>query len=437
MKNTIHLWLFAMVAAAIFFVAGCERPIGGTGIDVLPENDIISLQYSDTTTIVMETRWLEESNTYRSARQLFGNYIDPYFGKITAATCTEFLARSGLNFGDSADLIFDSLVLSLNIDGAYGRVQTVQNLRIYELTQSFPDAITEMMSSDTLAYNNSRDLAQGYQLVYEDEKDLGVVKIRLDDALGKKILFASPDTLADRDLFNQLFKGIYIGTDPVTYLSREPGAIFSLFGISNDTRLRLYYREKDPDTTTYTAKNEPFLISGSTPRYHNLKRTDYEAGLLPDYLSQPDTSAFYEFIQGGLEMKVFLKFPHIDKIEESAISKAELVIYVDQEYLGSERRFQPPFQLETVFADENGEEELIDGEPVYISSPAPYNEESGTYNISLTNYVQQLVGGSRENYGLFIVANNRAFQINRAAIGGTDNPTLKPVLRLIYTNLPK
>lgn len=436
LKNTIQLWLSAIVAAAIFFVTGCDRPIDNTGIDVLPEGDLISLKYSDTTTIIMETRRSDVSNTYRSARQLFGNYIDPFFGKVSAATYTEFLARSGLNFGDSANLIFDSLVLSLNIDGYYGRIQSEQTLHVYELTESFPEA-TEIYSSDTLAYNRSVDLAKGYKLSYNDDDDLGVIKIRLDDALGKKLLFASSDTLSDRDLFNQFFKGLYIGTDPVNYMSREPGAIFSLFAISNTSLMTLYYQEKDPDSTIYTAKIEPFLITGSTPRFHSLKRTDESESILPEYLSQPDTSDFYEFVQGGLEMKIFLKFPYIDKIEESAISKAELVLHVDPKYLGSQRRYLPPFQLETIFADENGQEETIDGQPVYISSPALYNESTGTYTITLTNYVQQVVGGSRQNYGMFLVSNNRTFQINRGAIGGTDNPSLKPVLQLIYTNLPE
>ncbi|MEZ4829209.1 MAG: DUF4270 family protein [Bacteroidia bacterium] len=437
MKNTIQVWLLAIVAAAIFFVAGCEKPILDTGINVLPQGDLIGLAYSDTTTIIMETQRQDSFNTYRATRQLFGNFIDPHFGKVSAATYTEFLARSGLNFGDKADLIFDSLVLFLNIDGYYGRIQSEQTLHVYELTEALPDT-NVIYSSTHLAYDASRDLVKGYKLTFQDDDELGLMRLRLDDALGKKLLFASGDTLSDRDLFNELFKGLYIGTDPVSYLSREPGAIFSFFAISNDSRMLLYYQEKDPDTTTYTSKNEPFLITGSTPRYHSLKRTDENEGILPEYFSNPDTSTFYEFVEGGgLDMKVFVKFPYIDKIEESAISKADLVIHVDQQYLGSQRRYLPPFQLESIFADENGNELMISGQPVYVSAPALYNEATGTYTITLTNYVQQVVGGSRPNYGLFLVPNNRAFQVNRAAIGGVGNPDLKPQLQLIYANLPE
>lgn len=428
-------WLSATVAAAIFFMSACTKDPGSTGKGVLPQSDLIGLVYSDTNTIGMETRWVENTNTYRSGLQLFGNYVDPYFGTISAATYTEFLPKSGLDFGDASELIFDSLVLSLDIEDFYGRTQTVQNLHIYELTQSFPDT-EEMLSSDTLAYDASVDLAHNYQVNFGDNENLGVIRIRLDDELGKRILFASPDTLGDKDLFTQFFKGVYIGTDPVTFISREPGAIYSIFSTNSTTRLDIYYQKKDADTTTYSPLSEKFIIANSTPRYHSLKRTNFGETALYKYLPQPDTSELYEFVQGGLLMKVFVKFPYLDQIDEAAVSRAELVLSVEQDFLGSDRRFAPPLFIRTIYADENGEEEEVDGEPILISTPSQYDEEEGTYTISLTNYAQEIIGKSRENNGFFLVPSNRNFIINRAAIGGTSHPYLKPQFRIIYTNLP-
>ena len=121
------------------------------GKDVLPPGDVIGMQFTDTFSIELETQIVDSINTYLASEQLFGNYIDPHFGRITATTFLEVLPRSGLNFGDAEDLIFDSLVLRMEINGAYGRSEKPQTLSIFELNEQIPtvDPIKRQLYSTT------------------------------------------------------------------------------------------------------------------------------------------------------------------------------------------------------------------------------------------------------------------------------------------------
>ncbi|MCB0853130.1 MAG: DUF4270 family protein [Bacteroidetes bacterium] len=434
MKRNHSLRLSAIVATALFFIIGCTGETGTTAIDVLPDSDLIGLTYSDTFTIEMETIVIDSFTTYQAGRQIFGNYLDPEFGDISAATYTEVLPRSGLNFGDTANIRYDSIVLRMNIDNYYGRLETPQALVINELTEKFPETDT-MYSNDSLAYDAAWNLA-GDRVLDFSQQGVDIITVRLDDSLGRRILFANADTLGDKDLFKELFKGFYISTKPLRYFSREPGAIFSLFAASTSTQLEQYYQKRDSASGPFTAKMEPFLISLSTPRFHNFKCKNFNEKIISQYLTQPDQSTFYEVIQGGGIIN-YVKLPYIKNLGEVLISKAELLLYVETKFLGSNNRFQPPIELESIFADENKQEVIISGTRVLLSDPADFDANEGAYVIRLNNYIQELLIERRENYGFFLAPNNRSFQVNRAIFGGTGHPTLKPVLRVTYTNLPK
>lgn len=422
--------------AAIFFVTGCENS-GTFTEEVLPVEDHISTHYVDTLPITMTSIWTDVSETYRADRQLFGNYIDPLFGRITAETFTEVLPRSNLDFGSPEDLFYDSIVLKLDIEETYGRFATSQTLHIYELNEIFPEG-DDINSQTRLSFDASNDLGDNYQLDLLETKGVAQLTIRLDDELGRRLLFANPDTLGDKDLFKEFFPGLYLGTDPVSFLSREPGGIFSLFGSSSNTQLELHYKQREPGTQVFVSKVEPFLISSSTPRFTYLKRTEFSDTFLAGELGQTsDTSSMYEFLQGGLLIKNFIKFSNIDQLGRVAISRAELVIQVDPSTFGGSERYNPPNQLLPIFADENGDEVLIEGIPILASTEAVYNSTTQTYSISLTNYVQQLVNGQRENFGIILRSQGSEFRINRVVFGGVNNPSIPPKLAITYTTLPK
>ena len=333
------LWLFILSwMAATTFLVSCDEGPNGLGSEVLPNGDLVNVTFSDTSTVQLQTLVFDSINTYQSSLQLMGNYVDPLFGTISAKTYTQVFPRSGLNFGDPSELIFDSLVLKLTFASGYGRLDQAQTLRVYELTEDMPDT-TLIYSSRQLAHD-SKDLSNGKQLDFTGGTIAPIVRVRLDDALGERILFGDSTVLADRNSFlDQVLKGLVLETDPVKFVSREPGAVFSLFGNDSDSLLVLHYRKYDTASQTYLPYREPFLITNSTPRYHSLTRTNTSGTLFAENTQVPDTARSYEFLQSGLLTKTWVQFPTLNFDEPALVSRAELILPVDPATLGFFMRF--------------------------------------------------------------------------------------------------
>jgi hypothetical protein len=443
-----HLpWRPALLAITALFCLSCENGIGSIGEGVLPPEDIISIGYADSFPIHFETRILDSSDTYRASRQLFGNYIDPQFGRISATTYTQFLSRQGLDFGDPANLIFDSLMLRIDVGGYYGRASSQQTLRVHLLTESFPQE--DLISSRTrIARDESRDLAGGYRFTLP-ENGATVLNLRLDDALGKRLLFGPADSLGERSAFVRYFPGLSISTDPVDYFSREPGAIVYMIGAGQTagqiyTELQLFYQRRDSDTSDFRAFVEPFIIANSTPRFSHLERSEVGDKLLSYEAPQPDTRSFYEFLQGGLLVHNYVRLEGIERLGQVAISRADLVLRVDTSLLGSQLRYAPPLRLVAVAADENGqiaEEEEGVFELIFDASDVSvypqFVRKSASYTIPLARYVQEILGGQRKNYGFFLIQTEEISRLNRVVWGGTEHPALYPELKITYSTLPR
>ncbi len=436
-------WLLLLAGVAVLFLfSSCDTGPAGLGSEVLPQGDLVSLSFTDTIPLDLQSIRIDSVNTYQASLQLFGNYIDPQFGTISAKTFTQVFPRSGLQFGKPADLKFDSIVLSIDIDAFYGRPEQVQTIRVHKLTQAFPDT-NEIYSSRELAYD-PRDLANGRLLGYDNLPSTKIIRIRLDDALGESILFGDSVALADRDRFLQeILPGLMITTDPVAFLNREPGAIFSIAGASTQTQLELYYQKFDTTTSTFLKRVEPFPIAASTPRYHSLRRTDLSGKLLEQGLPFPDTSNLYEFLQSGLLIKTWVRLPSLLQAETRLVSKAELILPVDPSTLGSSDRFLPPFEILALRADASGSELLENNLGLSVSSTAlalTYNSSRKAYVVPISGYVQRLFNGSidDENGFLIVPADARA-SIRRAVLAGTDHPdpAMRPRLEITSGSVPR
>ncbi len=437
--SRISKWLLVgMLPTAIVFFSGCEEPIQGIGKEVLPPGDIIETYYTDSLEIEFRTIRLDTINSYNSEYQLVGNYVDPQFGRISASTYTQVLSRTSPIVGDP-DLLYDSLVLNLQVASYYGRLDQPQVIRIYEITGDWPEE-EDINSETTLEY--SANLLADPTPIYLDEAGTAEISIRLSDELGRRLLYADPDTLGDRDLFNEFFKGLYITSEPVKHYNREPGAILRLLGNSSNTQLELHYREEDTTATIFRAKVEPFQISSSTPKFHHVTRTQ-EAETLLDIegpaLAGDDEKEQFEFLQGVVQVRNYIRFPDVDQLGNVAIHNASLTLKVDPETLGSEDRYSPPTAILPLVADstyaikfgEDGAIELVTS----LSDVVFYNSNDATYTIDLTRYIQEILTGARENTGFVLLPSGAGNRVDRAILGGTGHPSLAPQLSIIYSTL--
>lgn len=432
-----HRLLATILPAALLFFSACEEPIDGIAEEILPPGETVEIRFTDSLAITLATQRIEDIPTYRAERQLVGNYVDPHFGRLSATTYTEVVSRSGLDFGAAEDLIYDSLVLRLTFDGAYGNLSDPLMLSVYELMDTVPEE-ENATNLRAVSFNTTQPLVSEFPLQLED--GTGTITLRLDDELGRRLLFADAETLGDRSLFRDFFKGIALTTEPVKFFSREPGAIYQLVSASNDTQLELSYRQRDPENPSiFQARVEPFLITSSTPRYHQVERTEVDDKLLATAHVDPDTLDEWEFLQGGSPIRIWVQMPELATLGEVAVSRAELVLPVATEFLGGDDRFTPPSDLFAVLPDAAGNIDFTDaGNAQSLADVGiTYQSSEQQYSILLTRYVQQIISEQLDNNGIILIPISRTFRIQRAILRGTGNSTRTPKLKLTYSTLPE
>jgi Domain of unknown function (DUF4270) len=411
----------------MLFLAACTPP-NDAGKDILNPDDIVSVHYVDTFDLEMTTVRLDSVNTTELSRCLFGNYLDESMGWIFAETYLQPKPNgSNLKFGNK--LTLDSIVLSLDLLGFYGRYNDPLPLEIFQLTGNLSDD-SVYYSNDRIMADTSYDLARGYVLDFSAQPGFfDFVKIRLDDSLGRRLLFAPVDSLKSADVFTSFFKGLQIRTKPVASTnSREPGGIFSFDPRSSKTNLTLYYH----DSTA--VKNYAIPINDETVRFHRVERQDAQGRIIDLAVTQSGPNAPYGVVECGALSKVYLKTPSLTSINPAGINRAELYLPVDPAFFGSGDRYAPPPQLLMFLADSTGRAEYNIG---VISSSADYDKTRKAYIIPITNTVQQILAGRLPNNGFLLVPSENGVSLNRAVLAGPGHPTLQPKLRVMYTTLPQ
>ncbi|MFN0203164.1 MAG: DUF4270 family protein [Bacteroidia bacterium] len=449
LKKHSFSWLFAFGATAMLFLQGCNQ-FNSTGKDVLPEDELLNIGVIDTLTFDIETQRLDSVDTDEQTTftHIFGNMIDPEFGQFSAGIFTQFrYSGSELNFGGTAGtdtLQADSIVLILDFIGKYGRQESPQRMKVQEITQPFLKDST-YRSNDALAVNTNQELSSKKSLDFAITGYPDVLRVKLDKNLAEKILFAPNDSLKTNDAFTNYFKGLYISTYPVSFLSREPGAMYyvGLSSSASETKLRLYYSSKSGKTK----KTQDFFVTNTTRQFHNIQRSDFENRMFGQALTNKNGQ--YHFVQSGALTQMLVKFPHLKKLGRIGINKAELIFKTDPKFLGakigSDYRYAPPI-LEVFRADSSGQ--IIDDDVLTLDRPS-FNVSDSSYRIILNNHFQRIVSGISENNGIIIRPSRNGDDVNSSALianslrrvilGGKNcpEPVLRPKLRIIYTKLPE
>lgn len=436
----IYTWLPAcLLAAAMFSFQACDNAPEDTGAGVLPPDELLEIRYSDTSQIFMKSILVDSLITGSADLHLFGNYIDPEFGSISAAIYTEIIpTATNLDFGDSANLRYDSLIFTLDITSAYGRFDSPQRLRIHELLEQIPDS-TQLLTSRKALNVGTTNLAGSHVIDFQGNDRFSDLRVKLSPELGKRILYADAADLADSESFLDFFKGLYITTDAVSFLSREPGAIFTGLLTSTSTQMSLFFAQKDDDGI-FQDERINFRISGFTnQKYSTIRReNNFQDRLLGKVLNDQANDQ-YEVIQSGSLIKTFVQFPGLDQWPTSGINRADLVVKVDNSFSGSvsgiSQRYSPPVNMLLIIAGEDSSELLTDNGFPVINASAAYDPTLEAYTFRVTNYVQEVISNKRENHGLILMPQDSAVTVNRAVLGDTAHALLKPELQITYTDV--
>ncbi|MGI8891816.1 MAG: DUF4270 family protein, partial [Bacteroidia bacterium] len=194
------------------------------------------------------------------------------------------------------------------------------------------------------------------------------------------------------------------------------------------SKLSLYY------TNTDTSQHVDFVISALSARVNKFTH-DYAASQITFEDSIQGGMVSYVQSMGGVKTKINL--PHLAKLRELgpiAINKAELIITIVN---GSDITYDPLDRFVLLASDSAGKNVVLPDQISSITSSffgGEYNPSTNEYKFNIPRYTQQIVNGTRDNYGLFLLASGAASNANRSIIyGGNGQPPMR--LRITYTRI--
>jgi len=417
----------------LFFLIACEKP-KTIGADIIPSDDMIGVYSVDTFTLEMETIQRDSVRTDENPIDMFGNLIDPDFGRISTSWFTQFrMGGNNLYFGDSLSL--DSIVLELDLfSGFYGNLSDYQAFRIYELDQPLIRE-AEYYNKDSVSTLSQNNLASHASIGFASNSDFKTkIQVRLKDELGNKILNATSDQLLNNQNFLEFFKGLYIGTQAVTQSSKEPGAVYYINSNTGNNKLTLYYNGKIGgvyyDTLSYS-----FSVNTDCARFSRIVRTESVSKLYDEVLNGDEMyGRQYLLTQAGLGLDVFVRIPNLKVLFPATVNRVDFILPVLTEYFGANAKYSPPVNLGASYAGEN--KEILTG----IWGTAKYEAGIQSYKMAPTNmeyFCQNVINGKAPNTGFILRSENYSTNINRVVLAGPEHPTRKPILRIFYTPPPK
>ena len=423
--STALIGLAFMIGVLAF--ASCKKSPETIGNNLISDDSYIAIYHTDTTEIVCHS-YFDSVATGNTTNALLGAMHDPVFGTTEAGFYTQFRPSvAGQSFGNNP--VVDSLVLQLCLVGYYGDTTVMQTVHAYELTDSL--SYEASYYSHSTVPTGSVDHANGYQfsprpntkvnIIGTDTVAQPIVRIPLSQELGNQLVNLDTTAFSRPDLFKQHFKGLYVTCAPVGL----DGSISSVNLTNNTyTLLQLYYHNA---TTPEKPMRYNFYVT-SSDTYFNHFDHDYNQGS-PEFVSQLldgqealGQSMIYLQTMGGVRAKVL--FPNIshwaDTLEGCHLVVNEAKLILPASAL-TDSVYKAPSNFVLVGYSSDSTTYLL---PDYLEGSSFFD---GTYSSSkqavtfrITEYLQSMVMGKKDNLGLSLGINGAAYNATRYVINGPD-----------------
>lgn len=441
-KILIKIYIICMFATVF---ASCEKAYIQFGDSFIDQN-LTNIIMVDTVAPVISTLFIDSVITSNTGTVLVGNYSDPLFGNISAASF--FVMGHPSNTATlHQSAVYDSLSLILIGDSTfYGDTSLPLRIKVEQLSE-------RILFNDNESYLYDRSnftvmptaLATTSFLIRPSEKD--TFNIRLSDRMGLEfwnhIINKTTEVNSDTD-FEYYFKGLKLSsaTDDVNA---------AIFGFSDTVIMRLHYHELNPDIAE---KQLDFMLVNRNKQFNQIKVNRSGTILhksIPEskeILSSDLGGAAYIQRLTGAIMK--MRFPSLrsailERRDYQQLMKAELTFKpVGNSY---NKFFMLPPQLVAYTTNKNN----VQGSAIgLLGNPGGSNTQYGNlvtdwlygqdtyYSYDLTTYIQQqlLTEGDNDNALLFMPpspADN--IQLNRIAVADSKNSEGKMILKLYFISV--
>jgi len=441
-KKINSAWGLLAVLVILWFVSCTKKP-ETIGLDLVDVNKPF-IGY-DTTMEVFAYSVVEDSvASDETSLNLFGSRYSPTFGMSNTSFYTH-LRLSDLfpDFGPNP--VVDSVVLTMVYSGYYGKISTMQTVRIYQ--------VDDEISLDSTYWSNRSFNTLTEELAYHQfipnpndsiEVDSATfapaqLRIPMNTGFAQDILDIQDSTIfgSSEDFINY-FNGIHIVPDDVFPTNEVEGATLYFNMTDEQSDVKIYYHN---DTSTV---NDTLIyvlsINSNSARVgrflHNYKMSIDNN--FRDQIVNKDTTLgknnFY--IQGMGGIKTIIKFPGLSNWVDSGnivINEAKLVLTAT----GFEEDTDPPESLILFkLTDEEGQHNFV---PDYLRGEAYFggslNTTNNDYFFRISRHIQQLLR-DEPDLGLVMYPTGKSIRANEAIFIGSD--ALSPGrfrLNILYTKV--
>lgn len=417
----------------IIALSSCKKP-DGLGADLLPDGDDPLVGAIDTFTL--ETTFSrEDSIAVRTDfnAHLLGGINDPEFGKTGAAFYASLrLLSASPSFGSNPRC--DSVKLTLYTTGYYGDTSgTTHHYRFFKLSEKLYKDSTRYSHRKPQMEMTSFSEAVISQFNPNDTVDIQGVRapqlvIPVDTAWGTYIL--NNANFSSESAFNDFFNGFYI-TDSIT---SGNGCIFyfdlrEALPANFRSKMIFYYSN---DTSTVPQVFEMAINGGA---HFNYFHHDYSQAVFVNQFNDPAAGSNFCYLQSMAGIKTTIRFPHLNELIKTgqvSVNRAILEITADVTNSGN---LKPHNKLSLAGIDSAGLGFFL---PDNIDNTALFGGDltsSNTYSFVITRYMQQVLNGSRKDYGLYLLSSGAAVNANRTVIKGSSNPDKRMKLKIIFTSI--
>jgi hypothetical protein len=431
--NKVKTWRKTILFFAAFFclttsLTSCKKKRNPVGAEALADSSIMSSDGVDT--FQMQTYTIEEDSIFSMDPEfnLIGSYNDEVFGTVEADFYTQVtLSGFSPDFGDLSMVTVDSAIMAFEYGGYYG-ILDQQLFEIYEVTDVLSrDSSYTRTSVVPTATQNLVPTGSNEGLITPNVEKRVVVgndtlspqlRIPLDLVFAKSLLTIAEGATNDED-FTDNFKGLRFMVNNGMQSPGE-GAIIYLATTRPGSKLTVYY------TSNGEQASYDFIVTGNAVDYNHVK-TDYSSTRVQQVID--DNSLGDEaFYAQAFSTRAKIDFNSINDLPENVIiHSATLELPIDY-YQGSS--FYPSSEV-TVSAQlfENDDRK-------YLVTTVPFNQTKRAYVINLRTYVQNIVKGEIQNYGVFVSPKRYNTTTERLIFNGVNSTNKKkPKLSIVYTVL--
>lgn len=412
--------LFLLWAVVLFAVSGCKKPTDLQADGLLPQEDVLYANQSDTTQILSYIVREDTLSTDELSACLLGSYSDETFGRTLASFSTQFVL-SGANPSFPETFEVDSVIFSVAYSGySYGSLGEGY-LSVKELSADLPKSagFNSSYNAPVLNENLLANPSQTFQFkpktyLFGTEDSLAPqLRIPLKTSLGTKLLQPTdPTALESDENFQSYFKGLKVEA------GSYPMGVVALDLTNINSKITVYYRFDNgglADTTFYE-----FPVTSDCGRYSRLQHF-YQYATQPELqgLVNADTLANQTmvYLQAGAGTKTKLLLPHLLDLQMNAgriVNNAELIVPYEPD-----SRYAPTSQIFIFYQNNEG---------TLVALPDQFNgtigggveEANKRYRLNITQYIQKVISGELENAPLFIVSGAAGVSVNRTIIHGPE-----------------